>query len=99
MYRFVRSGKIKVNAPEALRWAKEIAEYVSSKASPLKVNVYTGLFGDLNTVFWEVEYKDLATVESTNAKLTADPGYWNVVSKGSALFIEGSFSDSIMRLV
>ena len=99
MFRFVRSGKIKANLPDALKWAKEIAEYANARISPMKVNVYSGLFGDLNTIFWEIEYKDLATVESVNAKLTSDPGYWNVVSKGAALFIEGTFSDSIMRQV
>ena len=100
MYKFTRSGKIKGGSfPDAVRWAKEIAEYVTSKHSPVKVHVYTGMFGDLNTIFWEIEHKDLASIESLSAKLVADQGYWAVVGKANGLFIDGTFHDSVMGSV
>ncbi len=99
MYKLLRSSKAKGSFPEALRWAKEAAEYITTKHSPLKVLVSTGLFGDVNTIFWEVEYKDLASFEASSAKLNADQGYWAVLSKATGLFIEGSLHDSLMRSV
>jgi len=99
MYKFVRSGKIKGNVPEAVRWAKEIADYVSGKHSPVKVHVYTGMFGDLNTIFWEIEHKDLASIEALSAKLVSDQGYWAVVEKAAGLFIDGTFRDSVLGSV
>lgn len=99
MYRFVRSLKVKGNLPEAVRWAKGIADYVNTHHSPPKVHVYTGLFGDVNTIFWEAEHKDLASLEGVFAKITSDQGYWAVVSKANGLFIEGSLHDSLMGSV
>jgi len=95
MYKFVRSAKVKASFPAALEWAKEVTEYINNKHSPPKVSVYTGMFGDVNTIFWEAEHKDLASLEAVFAKLTSDPGYWALVDKATGLFIEGSVHDSI----
>lgn len=99
MYRFVRSARVKGSFTDAVKWAKETAEYINSKYSPPKLSVYTGMFGDVNTVFWEASRNDLASIQSVFEKLAADPGYLALVSKATGLFIEGSVHDSVMGSV
>ena len=100
MIRFWRSGQTKNGKfLDGVRFAKEVAEYINAKYAPVSVQVYTELFGDLNTIYWYADYKDLATIESINAQLLADQGYWAIVSKGTEWFIEGSFHDTLTRSV
>ena len=100
MYRFVRSAQATAGRfPEAVRWAKEAAEYINTRDSFPKLRVFTGMFGDVNIVFWEAEHKDLSSIENVFAKLSADQGYWAVVSKATGLFVEGSIRDSVMGSV
>lgn len=100
MIRFQRSARAKGStALEAVQFAKEVAEYINTKYAPVSVQVYSELFGDLNTIYWYVDYKDLATIESINAQLLADQGYWAILGKATDLFIEGSLHDTLMSPV
>jgi len=100
MIRFVRSAKVsRGKLPEAIKWAKEVAEYINTKDPVPTIRVYAGLFGDVNTIFWEAEHKDLASVEAALGKLTADPGYWTAVRKSGELIVDGSVRDSVMGSV
>jgi len=100
MIRFWRSGQTKNGKLlDGVRFAKEVAEYINAKYAPVSVQVYTELFGDLNTIYWYADYQDLATIESINARLLADQGYWAIVSKGTEWFIEGSFHDTLISSV
>ena len=97
MIRFQRSGKTKSGKLlDGIRFAKEIAEYINAKYAPVSVQVYTELFGNVDTIHWYVDYKDLATVESINTKLLADQGYWAIVNKGMEFFVDGSFRDCLI---
>ncbi len=100
MFRFQRSARAKVGkALEAVQFAKEVAEYINTKYAPASVQAYTEQFGDINTIYWYVDYKDLATIEGINTQLLADQGYWAIVNKAADLFIEGSLHDTLMRSV
>jgi hypothetical protein len=101
MVRLIRSAKVKNGGTlmDALKWAKQTAEYLNSKFSLPKVAVYSGLFGDLYTIFWQADHESLASIEDAFAKFSADPGYLALLSKATSLFIEGSARDAVMRLV
>ena|SRR3990172_11482195 len=100
MIRHQRSGRAKVGkALEVVQFAKEVAAYVNTKYDPVSVQVYSELFGEINTIYWHTDYDDLATLEKIYAQLTADPGYLSIVSKASDIFIEGSLHDTLMRAV
>jgi len=100
MFRFQRSGRAKNGKVlEAIKWAKEIAEYINSKYSQASFQVYIQVFGDIHAVYWCMDYKDLATYESIRAQLLSDEGYWAFVGKGMEWFIEGSFQDTLLSLV
>ena len=100
MIRYQRSGRAKVGkAWEVIQFAKEIADFVNTKYAPASVQVYSELFGELNTIYWHTDYDDLAALEEIHAKLIADPEYQAIVDKGSDIFIEGSLHDNLMKSV
>lgn len=100
MIRHQRSGRAKVGkAMEVIQFAKEVADFVNTKYAPVSVQVYSELFGELNTIYWQTDYDDLATLEDIHAKLMADRDYLAIVSKGSDIFIEGSLHDTLMKSV
>ncbi len=100
MVRFQRTARAKGGKfLEAMQFAKEVAGYLNDKYAPVSIQVYSELFGDVNTIYWYVDYKDLATIEGINAQLLADQGYWAIVNKATDLFIEGSVHDALMMAV
>ena len=100
MIRHQRSGRAKVGkAWNVVQFAKEIADFINTKYAPVSVQVYNEIFGDLNTIYWQTDYDDLATLEKYHAKLTADPDYQAIVSKGSDIFVEGTLHDKLMKSV
>lgn len=97
MYRFQRSGQVKNGKLlEAIKWAKEITEFINTKYSQVSLQAYTGIFGDPHTVYWYSDYKDLATLESVLAQLTSDQDYSAIINKGVEFFIDGSFQEKLM---
>jgi len=100
MIRHQRSGRAKIGkAWDVIQFAKEIAAFINTKYAPVSVQVYNEIFGDLNTIYWQTDYDSLASLEEFHTKLTADPDYQAIVSKGSDIFIEGTLQDKLMKLV
>lgn len=98
MIRHQRSGRAKAGkAWDVVQFAKEIADFVNTKYAPVSVQVYSELFGDLNTIYWQTDYDDLATLEEINSKLTSDPDYQVIARKGSDIFIEGTLQDKLLK--
>jgi hypothetical protein len=84
--------------PSAMAFAKEISAYLKTTcAIELEVSVPIG--GNPNRICWSTRYKDLAALEATNAKMTSDPKYWELVNKSADHFMAGSICDSMWRIV
>ena len=81
---------------QAMLLAKEITEYVNKTYPQTVVTVYTEEFGNLGTIHWFADYKDLATLERVRAQILADEGYGDLIGKATDLFIEGSGHDTLM---
>ncbi len=77
------------------QWAKEITAYVNSHYSEVSARAYWEMFGDLGTVHWLVDYKDLATLEAVGARLKKDSRYLELIAKASGLF--GDCEDTLLR--
>lgn len=98
MFRFHRTGHAsRGKFLEALQWAKEVAEYINTNYSPVSVQAYSEVFGDLGKVHWYADYEDLATIERINAQLQTDQGYQAMIKKSENLFIEGSGQDTLIQ--
>lgn len=99
MYKFQRTGRLRGAQyfAEAAQWAREITAYINNKFPQLSLQVYLEVFSDIHTFHWNADYKDLATFESVSSQLLADQEYWAFVNKGTGYFLEGSWSDRLLR--
>ena len=100
MYRFQRTARARGGkAMEAVQFAKEVAGYINAKYAPVSLQVYTELFGDVNTIYWYADYKDLASLETIIGQLNAGQEYWAILGKAADLFVEGSLHDTLMMSI
>ncbi len=56
-------------------------------------------FSDVGNIHWYGDFEDLATFQRINAQLVADQGYWAMINKAAALFIEGTSHDTLLNSV
>jgi hypothetical protein len=98
MIRWTRSAKVSSwkYGPQAMQWAKEIAEFVNKKTK-VQVSVYMDSFGDIGTIRWFCDYEDLAAMEKVRNQLGTDQEYWKKVSQASDFFMPGSTYDTVMQ--
>jgi len=97
MFRSQTSGRAKNDKlPEAVQFAREVAEYINSRYKPVSVQVYCEVVEDFSNIYWYSDYKDLATIENFRARLRLDQGYWAMVFKGIEYFVERSFRETLM---
>jgi hypothetical protein len=96
MYRFWRHWRFKTDkSHEGFRLAKEVADYLTTKYPEHTTQVYSEVFGDLDSVYWFSDYKDLADLESLSAQLDADKDYSALVDKFKGLLIDGTGHDTL----
>jgi len=99
MVRWTRSARI---APgkfmEAIRWAKEIAEFTNKKYGS-QVTVYLDSFGEFGMLRWFADSADLATLEKQQHQLNVDKEYLQKVSRGTELVVLDSVFDMVMRAI
>jgi len=97
---FIREAKVKGGKMrEAVQFAKEIAEYDNNVLPNSKSRVYMEVFGEGGKIYWVVQKVDLATIQSNQKKLRADPGRRAILMKAAGLFIEGSLHDTLMGAI
>lgn len=82
----------------AIAFAHEISAYLKTSVG-VELEVLMPIGGNPNRIGWSTRYKDLAELEATTAKMTADPKYWELVNKGTENFMAGSIRDAMWRTV
>ncbi len=100
MIRWTRSLRVSSAKymPQAMQWAKEIAEFVNKKYK-MQVTVYMDSFGEIGTIRWFCDYADLATMENATKELVKDQEYWQKVLQGSDFIMQGSVCDTVMNTI
>lgn len=97
MINFYRSAMVAPGKmPQAIEFAKKIAAFVK-KLNGTDLKVGTPVGGNPNRIGWSASYEGLGAMEAAMSKMTSDPKYWDMVNKGSDLFIAGSIRDEIWR--
>jgi hypothetical protein len=99
MIAFVRSAGIAPGKTGAMMaFAKEMSSYINSHFG-VEVTVLTPIGGNPQRVAWSVRYQDLAALQATMNKMTADKGYWELSNKNVDCFVPGSLNDAIWQEV
>ena len=89
---FVKDGKMM----EAIQFAKEVVAYENKMLPHVKARAFMEVFGDVGKIYFVVQNKDLATMQSNTSKLMADPHWQAILQKALGLFIEGRTHDTLM---
>jgi hypothetical protein len=96
MVRWTRSGRVaRGKEQQAMQWAKQMVEWVNIKYGS-QLSVYVDCFGEYGTIRWFRDYESLADLEKRMERLMGDQEYWQHVGRSTELFIEGSFTDTVM---
>jgi hypothetical protein len=101
MIRFERSRQFKRHMKaEALQYAKDAAVLAGKIDTGARFQVFTGVFGSVERLFWVGEFEGLAALEKTLMKIEADERWKTFMSNAPTdIFIEGSGREAIMQLV
>ena len=82
--------------PEAVAWAKQVADYINSKYPDAKLEVFTQRFGGVSTIHWFADFQDLAALDSWQSKIVSDPDYWKTIANAFDILIEDTIVDTVM---
>ncbi len=101
MIRFERSRQFRRHMKsEAVKFAKEAAALAGKIDSSSHFQVFTGVFGSVERVFWIAEFEGLAALEKTLMKIEADAGWKQFIENAPKdLFVDGSGRETIMQPV
>jgi hypothetical protein len=101
MIRFERSRQFKRHRKaEAVKFAKEAASLASEIDSSAQFQVFTGVFGSVERVFWVVDFEGLAALERVLLKIEADDRWKQFIENApDDIFVEGTGRDAIMEPV
>ncbi|MBP1748991.1 MAG: hypothetical protein H6Q52_1530 [Deltaproteobacteria bacterium] len=98
MIRLQRTMKVK-RGKHAMTWAKEIFDYLTTTHSKPAIHLFTSRFGNVSTLYWTIDFKDLATLETWQHKLRTDAGYLKLAKNSLDLIIEGTVEDTVLKSV
>ena len=90
-----RNGKI----PEAVAWAKEVAQYLNERYGVGQVEVYTQRFGPVGTIHWVMDFRDLEALDALSRQLRQDDAYVTLVKRGDCLTVDGTAHDMVLTLM
>jgi hypothetical protein len=98
MIRFQRSMQLK-RGKHGMRWAKELTDYINTAHGKPSFQLLKSRFGNVSTVYWIADFKDLASLETWQQKIGADAGYRELVKKSIDIVVNGSIEDTLLEFV
>jgi len=98
MIRTRRTAAVAGLLPDALAFAKKIADYIEANHK-VKITVAVPVAGKLARVAWIAEHRDLAEYEARMNALATDTKYLDLVRSGISNWVPGSVEDEIWRTV
>ena len=100
MIRFQRSVRPRNGkSPEAVAWAKEVAQYLHDHYPVGHIEVYTQRFGDVGTIYWVMDFRDLTALDALYRQLRQDDVYAALIKRGNCLTIDGTAHDVVLTLI
>lgn len=98
MIRFQRSGRIARGKDlQAIEWSKEMTAYLNGKFSEANLQVFSHRFGDIDTLAWQADFDNLASLDSYQRAINGDKEFWERLGKSTEFFVEGSFFDTVFE--
>ncbi len=99
MIRFQRSAETKKLYPEAVAWAKGVADFINSKYPDVKLQVFAARFGSVTTIYWIADLEDLAALDRWQMTVMGNADYWKKIADAYDVLVRGSIVDTVMMSV
>jgi hypothetical protein len=89
----VKPGKFQ----DAIKWGKEVADYLNSKYGT-KIGLYSQRLGDnpAGTVYWVANMETMTKYLELVENLNKDEGYLERLTNSIGMFVDGQTFDSVM---
>ncbi|MFO8100959.1 MAG: hypothetical protein R6U37_02155 [Dehalococcoidia bacterium] len=98
MIRFERRASFQ-RGKGAVKWAKEITEYINAQNPEAQLQLFVERFDDINSICWMADFEDLMALDRWQSKVGGDDGYQKLRKKSFDMLIEGTIFDTVMALV
>lgn len=87
------------NAQSAVRWARELAEYIGQQCPHLEMTAYYEVYGRSGRVYWITRGDSLAVIDAEFERIAGDAGYRQrlAASLEQGLFAASSVKDVLLR--
>ena len=101
MIRFERSRQFRRHRKkEAVKFAKKAAALAKAIDASAHFQVFTGVFGSVERVFWVVDFEGLAALEKALMKIEVDDRWQELIENTPQdIFVDGTGRDAIMEPV
>lgn len=101
MIRFERSRQYRHHKKaEAVKYAKKAAALAGEIDGSAQFQVFTGVFGSVERIFWVVDFEGLAALEKSLLKIEADDRWKEFIENAREdIFVDGTGRDAIMEPV
>lgn len=99
MILFIRRAKYRAGkGNEAMKWAKEITQYVNEKFPITKLKPYYNRFGSISDIIWIGEIEDLVTLNQLQNDVETDHGYLKLMQQAwdANFLVDASFEDQVL---
>jgi hypothetical protein len=103
MYRIIRTAQVRGPGKlgQAIGWARDVAEYVTSQYPLVQVQAFTQRFGTVGAIYWTIDLdsEDLAELDRFLNEIAQDGEYNNRIAEAAKaeLFIPGSVHDTLIQ--
>ena len=96
MIRFQRSMQLK-RGRHAMRWARELTDYLNTAHGEPLLGFFRSRFGNVSTVYWVADFKDLDALQAWQQKIGGDAGYRELIYRSVDAVIDGSIEDQVLE--
>lgn len=99
MFRFIRSATVRhiASMPAALKYAAEVTSYVREHHG-MTMRFGAQMFGGTR-VEWHLDFESLDKMTAQTMQLMQDPEYLALIDRNRELWVDGSVTDKLVRLV
>jgi hypothetical protein len=98
MIRLQRTMKVK-RGKHAMKWAKELFDYMTTTHGKPTIHLFRSRFGNVSTLYWTVDFKDIDSLLTWQQKIGADAGYLELVKNSLDIIMEGTIEDTILESI
>lgn len=98
MIRLQRTMKVR-RGKHSIEWAKELLGYMTATDGKPAIHLFRSRFGNVATLYWMIDFKDLATLVAWQHKIGNDAGYQVLIKNSLDIIVDGTVEDTVLESI